>query len=76
MKIASQEYLDKASQLNEEEQERILSRMSGKLPNRLFKAKLKKEEAIAIQLEIEDEQLNEWREKMHAISEKETKKKT
>jgi hypothetical protein len=35
--------------------------MSGKLPKRLQKEKLTKEEALALQLEIEDEQLEEWR---------------
>ena len=44
--------------------------MSGKLPRRLEKDKLSKEDALAFQLEIEDEQLEEWREKMTKIREK------
>lgn len=67
MKICKPEYLEKALLLSVEEQERVLSRMSGKLPRRLVKDKLSVDEALAIQLEIEDEQLNEWREKMHAM---------
>lgn len=67
MKISKPEYLEKALLLSAEEQERLLSRMTGKLPRRLEKDKLSVAEALAIQLEIEDEQLNEWREKMHAM---------
>lgn len=67
MKISKPEYLEKALLLSVEEQERLLSRMSGKLPRRLVKDKLSLDEALAIQLEMEDEQLNEWREKMYAM---------
>jgi hypothetical protein len=35
--------------------------MTGKLPKRLMKEKLTRIEAIAIQLELEDELLQEWR---------------
>ncbi|MBC7697908.1 MAG: hypothetical protein H7Z70_06020 [Bacteroidia bacterium] len=70
IKSASQEYLEKAKVLTEEESERLLSRMSGKLPRRLEKDKLSKEDALAFQLEIEDEQLEEWRERMAKIREK------
>ncbi len=70
IKSASQEYLDKAKVLTDEESERLLSRMSGKLPRRLEKDKLTREEALAFQLELEDDQLDEWREKMAKIREK------
>jgi len=70
MKMSSPEYLEQAKKLSAEEQERLLSRMAGKLPRRLQKDKLSKEEALAIQLEIEDEQLHEWRERMYAIKAK------
>lgn len=73
MKLSSQEYLDKVRLLNEEEQERLLSRMGGKLPRRLEKEKLSREEAMAIQMELEDEQLQEWRERMHALKAKSEK---
>ena len=53
-----------------DDQERLLSRMTGKLPKRLQKDKLTKEEAIAIQLELEDEQLQEWRGIMTSLQEK------
>ena len=67
MKNVNPEYLAQAQALSEAEQERVLSRMGGKLPKRLEKDKLSREEALAIQLELEDEQLQEWRERMHAI---------
>ncbi len=73
IKSASQEYLDKAIALTDEEAERLLSRMSGKLPRRLEKDKLSKEEALAFQLELEDDQLNEWRERMVKIRDKHKK---
>lgn len=66
-KISSPEYEVKARALSEEEAERLLSRMSGKLPKRLHKEKLTREEALAIQLEVEDDQLNEWRKNMKAL---------
>ncbi len=67
-KVASEEYQEKAKLLNADEAERLLSRMTGKLPKRLDKDKMSKEEALALQLEIEDEHLNEWREKMAKIN--------
>ena len=66
-KVASEEYKDKAKLLSPEEAERLLSRMSGKLPKRLDKDKLSLEDALALQLELEEENLNEWREKMAKI---------
>ncbi len=66
-KICKPEYLAKVQLLNKEETERLLSRMSGKLPSWLKKDKLNQEEALAIQLELEDEQLQEWRKMMHML---------
>lgn len=72
--LVKEDYLAKARTLPEIEQERVLSRMTGKLPKRLDKEKLTREEAIAIQMEIEDEQLNEWRQRMHELQAKATAK--
>ena len=66
-KVASEEYKDKVKLLSPAEAERLLSRMSGKLPKRLDKDKLSLEDALALQLELEEENLNEWREKMAKI---------
>lgn len=68
------DYNSKAKKLSGEERERVLSRMAGKLPKRLAKEKLTENEAIAIQLELEDAQLQEWREKVSTIRAKENKK--
>lgn len=65
------EYLAQAEQLTEEEAERLLSRMSGKLPRRLDKGKISRLEALAIQMELEDEQLHEWRAMMQKLKDKE-----
>jgi len=69
-KVPTQDYQDKVKLLTEEDAERVLSRMSGKLPRRLDKDKLSREDALALQLELEDEQLQEWREKMAKINDK------
>ena len=76
MKInpASAEYLEKAQKLTEEESKRLLSRMRGKPARKLEDNKLTTLEALAIQLELDDELLSEWRENMHAIREQEEKK--
>ena len=74
-KLCNPEYLEKARLLTKDEAERLQSRMAGKLPRRLEKDKLSREEALAIQLEIEDDQLQEWRNKMHFLKEKENSEK-
>lgn len=70
MEIGKTEYLEQAAALSVEEQQRVLSRMSGKLPHQLIREKLSVEEAVAIQLEIEDEQLSEWRKNWRRIKER------
>ena len=73
MKTASIDYVAQAKKLSVEQQERLLSRMTGKLPKRIKKEKLTLEEAFAIQLELEDEQLQEWRANRTEIEEKANK---
>ncbi len=73
-KESNPEYLAKVAQLSPEDTERLLSRMTGKLPRRLEKNKLTSEEAVATQLELQDEQLQEWREKMQSMRDKEISK--
>ena len=70
IKVAKAEYLEQAEKLSANQIEGLLNRMGGKLPHRLDKEKITQLEALAIQLEIEHEQLNEWREKMYAIQSK------
>ena len=73
-KTPDEEYLEKAKGLTKDETERVLSRMRTKLTRRLEDKKLSELEVVAIQLEIEDKELNEWRERMAEI-EKRTKNK-
>lgn len=73
-KTPDEQYLEKAKRLTKDETERLLSRMRTKLTRRLEDKKMTALEVVAIQLEIEDKELNEWRERMVEI-EKNTKKK-
>jgi len=72
----AEEYVEKAKLLTKEETERLMSRIRAKLMRRLEDKKLSDLEVVAIQLEIEDEDLNEWREKMAEISKKPKTKKS
>ncbi len=58
---ASPEYIDRAMALSQEEAERLFSRMHRKLAHRLEMAEIRSLEAVALQLQIEDEDLQEWR---------------
>ena len=61
-RIPSDEYLKKAKNLTKGEVEYLLIRMAGKkLTRRLDDHQITSIEALAIQLEIEDEHRNEWR---------------
>lgn len=59
----SEKYLEKAKLLGKKEAERLLSRMRARLMCKMRDEMLSPLECIAIQLEIEDEQLLEWRTK-------------
>lgn len=76
MRDCRPDYLEKVRKLTKNERERLQSRMTGKLPRRLEKEKISIEEALAIQMELEDEQLEEWRANMNLLKElEETKSK-
>jgi hypothetical protein len=70
MKKPDAEYLEKAKQLSEEDTERLLARMRAKLMRRLEDKKMSVAEVVAIQLEIEDEELQEWRTRTAEIRKK------
>ena len=70
MRIPDAKYLEMAASLSEGDSERLLSRMRSKLVRRIDDKKINTIEAIAIQLEREDEQLEEWRENRIKINEK------
>ena len=63
-------YLEKVKKLSKEQVERLHSRMRNKLTHRTEDNKITEIEALAIQLELEDEQLEEWREQRHKLNEK------
>lgn len=69
-KKADETYLEKAKKLSKEQVERVQSRMRNKLTRRTEDKKLSELEALAIQLELEDEQLEEWREERRKLNEK------
>jgi len=69
-------YLDKAKHLSEDETDRLLSRMGGKLFKRFKKEGLYNQDILCIQMEIEDEQLMEWRHKIAEIRKNASKKKS
>lgn len=67
----TEEYLEKAKQLDQEEAERLSARMRGRFTRRLEDKKLSQTEALALQLQFEDEELAEWRERMAEMRAKE-----
>jgi hypothetical protein len=69
-KTPSETYIEKAKLLSKEDTERLLSRMRTKLMRRLEDKKLSAVEVVAIQLEIEDEDLDEWRKKWAELKQK------
>ena len=74
IKAPGEEYVKAASNLNDDQKERLLCRMRGKLTRKWENEKLDTLQALAIQLEIEDAELADWREKMNEIKEKEKEK--
>ncbi len=66
----SEQYLEKAKRLGKAESERLLSRARNKLLRRLEDQKVSPLEAVAIQLELEEEALAEWRERWAEIKDK------
>ena len=74
IKTPAEEYVEQAKLLSKEETERLMSRMRAKLLRRLEDKRISDLEVVAIQLEIEDKELNEWREKLAVIRKKEKPK--
>ena len=74
IKKASEKYIEIAKNLTEEEVEKLQSRIRGKLTRRAEDKKLSLLETLAIQLELEDEQLAEWRKNLQEIRKKEIAK--
>lgn len=67
MRKPSEAYLEKARKLKKEDIERLLARTRTKFMRRIEDQELSALDVAAIQLEIEDEQLAEWRERWAEI---------
>jgi hypothetical protein len=65
--IPTEEYLAKSKQLTQKEAEFLMMRMRKKLGRRLDDDRIIPLEALALQLEIEDDNRNEWRERFAEI---------
>jgi len=69
-KKSSDKYLEQARLLDKESAERLLSRMRAKLLRRFEDRKMTELEAVAMQLEIEEEDLAEWRKRVAELQKK------
>ena len=68
MQQPKSEYLEKVSGLSEEEREHLSSRMKRKVQTRKpYQETITIEEALALQMELEDEHLEEWRENVRTM---------
>lgn len=63
----SEEYIEKAKRLSKEDAERVFARMRRRYFRLVKEDKFSPAEAVAVQLEYEDEQLQEWRAKMEKL---------
>jgi hypothetical protein len=75
IKAPDESFIKAASNLSEDEKERLLSRMRGKLTRKWENQKLDTLEVLAIQLETEEAELEDWRKKMNEIRDTEKNKK-
>lgn len=73
-KVPSKEYVEKARRLTKEEAERVFARMRSKYMRRLEDKETTPLEAVALQLEKEDRDLEEWRARWAEIAERDEKK--
>ena len=69
-RTASPEYIEKAMLLSKDDAERMLARMRKKITRRLDHEEIDPLEAVALQLQLEDEQLAEWRDKVSELRRK------
>lgn len=73
-RVPTEAYLEKARGLTKEEAERVFARMRGKYMRRLEDKETTPLEAVALQLEKEDRDLEEWRARWAEITERDEKK--
>ena len=70
LKSPAKDYLEKAKGLSKQNAERLMARMRGRFTRRLEDKRYTALEALALQLQFEDEQLMEWRKKVAEIRSK------
>lgn len=73
-KVPSDAYLEKARVLSRDQAEQLLSRMRRRTMRRLEDKELTPLEAVALQLQKEDQDLEEWRQQWARIAERDEKK--
>ena len=73
-KSPREKYLLKAARLTRDEAQQFYLRMKRKLERSIEKHKVRPVVALALQLEIEDENLNKWRERFSVIKSRSRKK--
>ena len=69
MRNVNKDYLEIVASFSEEKIEQLFSRFRIEVMSYYQEKKLSIEEAIATQLEVEDEKLNEWRENRIKLNE-------
>lgn len=70
MRKPNEAYLEKAKKLKKDDIERLLARTRRKFMRRIEDQEMSALEVAAIQMEIEDEELAEWRERWAEIQAK------
>ena len=60
-------YLERAKQLSADEADRLMARMRGRFSRRFADQRLTALQAIALQLEFEDDELAQWRNRMNEL---------
>lgn len=63
-KLPTDEYLEQARQLIPEDTERLMARMRDRFARQLERRTLSAQQAIALQLEYDAEEVAQWRERM------------
>lgn len=69
------EYVEQAKSLTRDEAERVFARMRGRLSRIITHERISPVDAVALQLEHEDEQLEEWRANLAKLRKKHEDKK-
>jgi hypothetical protein len=75
LSVPKPEYVEQAQSLTRDEAERVFARMRGRLSRVITHERISPLDAVALQLEYEDEQLAEWRANLDKLRKKHEGKK-